>query len=92
MDRGLDSFGDSTKKVVYWNFQEQSRMSREDIVEHMPAFETLLKKMFGASASSIEKKIMVQITDDLGTKSGTFDSDLSSFVVKAKRDFMKRES
>ena len=90
LDKGLDVFGDSTKRVVNWNFEQQSQLKKEEIPEHMVEFSKTLKKMFGIGSDSVEKRIRAEITSFSKVKLEEND-DLVAITTKVKREFLKRQ-
>ena len=70
LDRALDSFGTTFKSVVYFNFCQDYKMSREDIATHPDLFLRTIDKLFGVSSgcvkSIIEKKVREATPVDMG--------------------------
>ena len=86
LDKGLDFFGESTKHVVYWNFEEKYRFKRDSIPEHIPEFADSLKAMFGVGSLSLVKRIAKEMSTTNHFAFGESD-DLVSLVSKARKEF-----
>ena len=93
LDKGLDFFGESTKRVVYWNFEEKYHLKRDNIPEHIPEFATALKTMFGVGSPHLVKRIGMEMNTNIHFEFRESD-DLVSLVNKARKEFqntMNRE-
>jgi hypothetical protein len=84
LDQGLDAFGDSTKRVVYWNFETHSHLSRNQIPEHLDEFSKSLDSMFGAGSASIKRKIAKETSSSLNLSFGEND-DFVAFLIRARK-------
>jgi hypothetical protein len=89
LDNGLDAFGESTKRVVYWNFETSTHLSRNQIPEHLDEFARSLDAMFGAGAGSIKRRIAKEISDSLNLSFGETD-DFVSFLVRARKELQSK--
>ena len=86
LDRGLDFFGESTKRVVYWNFEEKYHLKRDNIPGHIPEFAASLKTMFGVGSPSLVKRIAIEMNTSQQFEFRETD-DLISLVSKARKTF-----
>ena len=89
LDNGLDYFGESTKHVVYWNFEERYHLTRDSIPDHIPEFADSLRAMFGVGSNSLLKRIAKEMSTTNHFAFGETD-DLVSLVSKAKKEFRNR--
>jgi hypothetical protein len=94
IDRGLDVFGDSTKRVVYWNFEQHFNLKKEDIPDHVIEFSTMLRKIFGVGSESVEGRICAEIRSsvNIGFSPSPVPGcdDFATFVGRARQEFLKR--
>ena len=86
LDKGLDFFGASTKRVVYWNFEEKYRLKRDTIPDHVPEFASSLRAMFGAGTTSLVKSIAKEMSMTYHFEFRETD-DLVSVVSKARKEY-----
>jgi len=54
----LDSFGTTTKKVIYYNLETQKQIGPEEIISRPKEFIDSLRIIFSGGAPMIEKKII----------------------------------
>ena len=88
IDRALEVFGSSVKSVVYFRFQEEHGLKREDIGSKPELFVQTIDKFFGVGShlvkSSIEKEIRSALASyDLGH------SDTASILRKGYEHFQR---
>ncbi len=86
LDKGLGYFGESTKRVVYWNFEEKYRFKRDSIPQHVPEFAESLKTMFGVGSPHLVKRIAMEMNSQVHFEFRESD-DLVSLISKARREF-----
>ncbi len=63
LDKGLDTFGESTKRVVYWNFERSTHLKQSEIPEHLEEFSKSLDMMFGMGSATVKRKIAVEVSN-----------------------------
>ena len=88
IDRALEVFGSSVKSVVYFRFQEEHGLKREEIGSKPELFVQTIDKFFGVGShlvkSSIEKEIRSALAPyDLGH------SDTASILRKGYEHFQR---
>ncbi|MEM2103791.1 MAG: hypothetical protein QW717_02720 [Candidatus Bathyarchaeia archaeon] len=67
IDEALQStLGESGKTVVYYHFQKNSGVEREDIPEKPEVFIEFLNRLFGFGAKIIEEAIVKSLCSKLG--------------------------
>jgi hypothetical protein len=61
VDVGLDAFGSTIKKVVYFRFETAYDLQRRDILRRPKAFHECLGNFFGKGAPLVEASIVAAI-------------------------------
>jgi hypothetical protein len=92
IDKGLQSYGSSFGRVVYWRLQNTSNLSRDEIPSRLEEFVTEIRKMFGSGVKSIERTIIRELQMRVGHPLQIEkDDDLLCALIEAKKYF-KQES
>ena len=61
IDDGLDSLGESAKRVLYYYLEQKENIRRADIVSEPEKFILLLRGIFGPGSAIIERSILFQL-------------------------------
>ncbi len=86
VDKGLDSLGQQTKRVIFWHLERRWGIKREEIPRRLKDFVSALYSMFGTGARYIEKAIIREMNARMGV-SADYDS-----LLEAAREVMAPES
>jgi hypothetical protein len=89
VDKGLDAFGESTKRVVYWNFEINTHFAKNQIPEHLDEFSRSLDAMFGDGSGSIKRRIAKETSISLNLSFGEND-DFVTFLVRARKELQSK--
>ena len=66
IDRGLDTFGESVKDVIYWKLENKYHVKRKEIESEPDKFVSSLRDMFGIGSRTVEVKIAEQLRVSFG--------------------------
>jgi len=56
--RSIDTkYGEGVRQVLYWKFQDQTKLDPVDIAKKPQLFVDCMKQIFGAGANSIERTV-----------------------------------
>jgi hypothetical protein len=85
IDKGLDCFGESTKRVIYCNLEKWGRLKLEDVSDKPEEFSKALEFFFGARVVNLlEKNIASQIVAAFKL-SPSYSKSLSDAIKQAKK-------
>jgi len=66
VDCGLQLFGESARKAIYFHLERDHSITREKVPENIEAFVNGLENIFGAGALVIERSILRNLHSKLG--------------------------
>ncbi len=90
IDRALDTFGQTTKQVVYWNLTQQDDIQgRGGILKNPEAFERALWKMFGPGVACIRWEIIREIKNGFDLDDKAKIEDIPTAFRQAMRKVSK---
>jgi hypothetical protein len=58
IDEALQSMGETAKKAIYFHFEKEFNLNKDQIPQHLDQFQLALEKIFGIGSSYIEILIM----------------------------------
>jgi len=93
IDNALGSLGESARQSIYFHLQSRFRITKQDIPQHLEAFEDGLEKIFGLGAQFIEILIMKNLYSKIGHPlEWKEDRPLAfvEYVKTAEETFLKR--
>jgi hypothetical protein len=82
IDKGLECLGESTKGVLYFNFELKTRLNRREIAGNCDEFLLVLRLMLGPGSEILERSILEQLR--LQTGRSDLPSDLFTTVNSLK--------
>ena len=68
LDKGLDSIGETGKKVLYWHLVNTFGVKPEELVEKPEKLTDALKQMYGPAAVILESNIAREIAREFGLR------------------------
>jgi hypothetical protein len=84
IDAGLDVFGSSVKKVIYWRFHTIYNQDRKDILRKPELFSDCLREFFGERAFHVEASIVTAIYEQLHPNNVAISDSLTRAIVEAR--------
>ena len=66
IDESLASLGESVKQAIYFHLEKKFKIAKQDIPDHLEAFNGGLEKIFGIGAKYIEILIMKRLYETVG--------------------------
>jgi hypothetical protein len=86
IDKGLESFGSTFGKVVYWKLDSFGSLTREQIPNRLDDFVSQLIDMFGDGSKSVERAIIRELRKKT-TLVDLSSDDLLTALRKARNNF-----
>lgn len=86
IERGLDSFGQNVRLVLYWKMEQDLGLRRDDIPFKPELFAKSVEKMFGPGSRIVERVIAREIK----RSSGVVMDDMVSAIMELKRMLEKK--
>ena len=91
VEHALLSFGESPRKAIYYHFNKNFKLQREDIPEKADKFCTALNAFFGPGAEIIEKLIVKDLYQRLNLNYKEKASFEVADYIGIAREIAKRE-
>ncbi len=88
IDRGLDSLGDSIKKVVYSNFSRMSNTNREAILERPEQFLQSIESLFGKNVHNLEASVIREFMARFEVVRSEADPDLRTAIAMVRNSLV----
>jgi hypothetical protein len=93
IDEALLSLGESAKQSVYFHLENSFKLTRRDIPQKLPDFQTAMEKLFGIGSRFIEILVMKNLYSKIGHPLNIKNNEQLEFIkyVKAaKRSFIQK--
>jgi hypothetical protein len=92
IDQALISLGESVKLSIYFHFEKNFKVTRNEIPEHLQQFQEALEKIFGVGARFIEILIMKNLYAKIGCPLNMEKNEQLEFIKyvdAARQSFLK---
>lgn len=88
IERGLNHYGATMTRVVFWNFEKKFGLQKADISKYPEKFVLSIEGMFAGGAPNVEKSIIQEMKSSI-THCELDDSNLVT-ALKQARAFYQR--